>query len=117
MSRRFADAFRDAKLWYPSIELEPTLNRVLTSKQYRDRVTVLNNTFNVGCSGFAKRWERSLKPIRVSHFHRYNRTAWETHALDRNGLDEKGLAVELSDSGKAAQCQRRTARLAQTSSN
>lgn len=105
---------------------EPTLNRVLQSREYRDRVTCLNNTFNVGCSGYVKRWERSIKPIRVCHFHPYNHTAWETHALDRNGLDCKGiserlerllrkyypeLARELSSPGKTAQEHRRNARL------
>jgi hypothetical protein len=74
---------------------EPTLNRILRSHEFRDRVTVLNNTFNVGCSGYVKRWDRSIKPIRVCHFHPYNHTAWETHALDRNGLNEKGISDRL----------------------
>ncbi len=105
---------------------EPTLNRILKSKEYRDRVTNVNNTFNVGCSGYVKRWDRSVKPIRVCHFHPYNKIAWETHALDRNGLDTKGitdrlekllrkyypkLAVELCSDGKKAQKERKTKRL------
>jgi len=94
---------------------EPTLNKVLKSKEFSDRVTNLNNTYNVGCSGFVKRFNRSIKPIHVCHFHPYNRIAWETHALDRNGINEisitlrlerlirkyyKHLAVELSEDGK-----------------
>ena len=105
---------------------EPTLNRILKSKEYRGRVTCLNNTFNVGCSGYVKRWNRSIKPIRVCHFHPYNHIAWETHALDRNGLDCKGvsdrlekllrkyypkLATELCEKGKIAQKERRAKRL------
>lgn len=105
---------------------EPTLNRVLKSKEYKERVTELNNTYNVGCSGYVKRWERSIKPIRVCHFHPYNHIAWETHALDRNGLDTKGisdhlenllrkyyplLSTELSIDGKIAQKQRRDQRI------
>jgi hypothetical protein len=104
---------------------EPTLNRILKSKQYSTRVTTLNNTFNVGCSGYVKRWERSAKPIHVCHFHPNNHTAWETHALDRNGLDEKGissrlevllrqyypnLATELCEKGKLAQRERKQSR-------
>ena len=58
---------------------EPTLNRLLKRK-YKDRVTVLNNTYNVGCSGFAPRFQRSEKPIRVCHFHPYKKRAWFTHA-------------------------------------
>lgn len=107
---------------------EPTLNDVLKSKEYKKRVTILDNTFNVGCSGYVKRWDRSTKPIHVCHFHPYNNTAWETHALDRNGLDEKGisdrleniirkyypnLARELSENGKIAQKQRRELRISQ----
>ncbi len=105
---------------------EPTLNRILKSKEYKRRVTNINNTFNVGCSGYVKRWDRSIKPIRVCHFHPYNRTAWETHALDRNGIDNKGvsdrlerilrkyypdLARDLSDDGKIAQSERKEKRL------
>jgi len=106
---------------------EPTLNKILKSKKYRDRVTNVDNTYNVGCSGYVKRWARSTKPIRVCHFHPYNNIAWETHALDRNGLDIKGvsdrlenllrkyypsLAKELSSAGKIAQKERREQRLA-----
>ncbi len=106
---------------------EPTLNSILKSKEYKSRITQINNTFNVGCSGYVKRWDRSIKPIRVCHFHPYNHTAWETHALDRNGLDTKGisdrletllrkyypdLATSLSHNGKVAQQQRKAARLA-----
>ena len=105
---------------------EPTLNRIVKSKEFKNRITTLNNTFNVGCSGYVKRWNRSTKPIRVCHFHPYNRIAWETHALDRNGLDTKGisnrlenllrkyypdLATELSGKGKKAQKERRKLRL------
>jgi hypothetical protein len=105
---------------------EPTLNKILKSKEYKNRVTNVNNTFNVGCSGYVKRWNRSVKPIRVCHFHPYNKTAWETHGLDRNGLDVIGvsdrlenilrkyypdLAQELSQTGKIAQKERKEKRL------
>ncbi len=105
---------------------EPTINKVLKSKKYRDRVTTVNRTFNVGCSGYVVRWDKSIKPLRVCHFHPYNFIAWETHALDRNGLDVKGitlrlerllrkyylnLATELSDKGIRAQKERKERRL------
>ena len=94
---------------------EPILNKILKSEQYKNRVTKINRTFNLGCSGYVVRWSKSTKPIKVCHFHPYNTTAWETHALDRNGIGEKGisdrlerllrkyypdLAVELSEKGK-----------------
>jgi hypothetical protein len=110
---------------------EPTLNRILKSEEYKKRVTILNNTFNVGCSGYVKRWKRSIQPIHVCHFHPYNFIAWETHALDRNGLDTKGitdrlekllrkyypqLATELGDKGKKAQKERKEERLKEENS-
>jgi len=110
---------------------EPTLNQILKSNKYEKRVTNVNNTFNVGCSGYVKRYDRSIKPIHVCHFHPYNKTAWETHALDRNGLDTKGisdrlenllrkyypvLATELSKDGKRAQKERKEKRLQEAGS-
>jgi hypothetical protein len=65
---------------------EPTINRILRSAPYRGRVTVVNPTYNLGCSGFAERFRRSSKPIVVSHFHPTNKIAWDTHVNDRNGL-------------------------------
>lgn len=100
---------------------EPTLNTVLFSDPYKHRVTTIDNTFNVGCSGFVIRYEASTKPIAVCHFHPYNRIAWETQALDRNGLGEPNIserlrslikqyypevADELSKDGKKAQKER-----------
>ena len=75
---------------------EPTLNDLFKNK-YKDRVTVTDNTFNVGCSGFVERYMRSEKPIRVAHFHPYNRIAWETHRLDRNGIGVKAVDFRLEN--------------------
>lgn len=74
---------------------EPTLNLVLKNSKYKNRVTVLNTTYNLGCSGFVVRYNRAIKPIRVSHFHPTNRIAWETHALDRNQLGHKSISNRL----------------------
>lgn len=65
---------------------EPTINKVLKSPPYQDRVTTVENGFNVGCSGFKERCDRSEKPIKVCHFHPHNRIAWDTHVRDRNRL-------------------------------
>ena len=65
---------------------EPTLDKVLKSDEYRNRVTVLNSTWNVGCSGYVQRWYYADKPIRVVHFHPSNRIAWDTHTRNRNGI-------------------------------
>jgi hypothetical protein len=74
---------------------EPTLNRVLKNSVLKKRVTVLNETYNVGCSGFVKRAERAEKPILAAHFHPLNRIAWETHALDRNEAGIKSVSDRL----------------------
>lgn len=74
---------------------EPTLNEVFKSDKYKDRITVLNCTYNVGCSGYYERYTGSEKPVKACHFHPYNRIAWETHCLDRNGLGEKGISDRL----------------------
>ena len=73
---------------------EPTLNDLFKTK-YKDRVTVIDNTYNVGCFGFLERYMRSQKPIKVAHFHPYNRIAWETHRLDRNGIGAKTVDFRL----------------------
>jgi hypothetical protein len=72
---------------------ENVLNRVL--KKHTTRVTKLNFTYNVGCSNYRGRWGNSDKPIKVAHFHPYNRIAWETHALDRCQLGVKGISDRL----------------------
>lgn len=72
---------------------EPILNKIFKSEKYKDRVSILNSTYNVGCSGFAPRYERSFKPVRVCHFHPQNSVAWEIHGLDRDGTG--GIAVTI----------------------
>jgi len=74
---------------------EPILNEIFKSGEFSDRITVLNYTYNVGCSGYYERYTRSIKPVKACHFHPYNRIAWETHCLDRNGLGEKGISDRL----------------------
>lgn len=95
---------------------EPTLNALLKNK-YKDRVTIINNTYNVGCSGFCVRMIKAEKPIKVCHLNPTNRIAWETHNLDRNGFGIRSvsprlekllrkyftLANELSEEGKKRQ--------------
>lgn len=77
-----------------AIKEEPTLNKIL-KKECKERVTIIDNTFNVGCSGYVVRLSRSEKPLKVCHFHPYNRIAWQTHAMDRNQINEIGVTVRL----------------------
>jgi hypothetical protein len=73
---------------------EPTLDKLLRG-EYADRTTIVNPGFNVGCSGFVKRWENSIKPIPVVHFHPTNRIAWDTHYRGRNGPKYRSLSDRL----------------------
>ena len=74
---------------------EPILNQIFRSEEYKDRISLLNSTWNVGCSGFIPRFERSIKPIRVCHFHPNNGIAWEIHGLDRDGTGCIAVTVRL----------------------
>ena len=73
---------------------EPTLDKFCKKNK---RVTILNSTFNVGCSGYKPRYEKAEKPVKVCHFHPDNRIAWQTHCLDRNGLGFKGISDPLEN--------------------
>jgi len=76
---------------------EPVLNAVLKLPTYRARVTILNSTFNVGCSGFVKRYQRATKPVLVCHMHPTNRIAWDTHVNDRNEIGERAVSPRLME--------------------
>lgn len=115
---------------------EPIIQKILRGKEsnpeYKKRITTLNHTYNIGCSGYVKRWNMAEKPIKVVHFHPDNIIAWETHALDRNGLDIKGISsrleklirkywtelpTELSEKGKIAHEERKSKRIKEEKGN
>ena len=62
---------------------------------YIGRTTVLNTTYNVGSSGFFPRAHRADKPIKVCHFNPTNRIAWETHRLNRDGMNITSVSSRL----------------------
>jgi len=74
---------------------EPTINKVFKSKKFKDRVTTLDYSYNVGCSGFLERFILGEKPIKVAHFHPHRSLAWETFALDKHGIDEIPMSDRL----------------------
>lgn len=73
---------------------EPTINKLFTGT-FRRRVSILNRSYNVGCSGFVKRFYLADKPIKIVHFSPYNKIAWETHRLDRNGVGFVSISDKL----------------------
>lgn len=78
-----------------AIKEEPLLNQIFKSKDYRNRISKLDHTYNVGCSGFVPRYKRSIKPIKVCHFNPENSIAWEIHALDRDRIGEIAVTIRL----------------------
>jgi hypothetical protein len=76
---------------------EPAINRVLRKPEHAARVTTLNSTFNVGCSAYAIRYERSHLPILVSHFHPLIKSAWRTHVAGKNKIGKVSVSPRLTD--------------------
>lgn len=72
---------------------EPTINRIYKTDEFKDRVTVCDQTYNLGCSGFVPRYNRSEKPIKCCHFHPNNKIAVDTHMYDRNMLGHDKIPV------------------------
>jgi len=48
---------------------EPIIKKIFRIKQYKDRITALNQTYNVGATGFEKRYIICDKPVKVVHMH------------------------------------------------
>ncbi len=74
---------------------EPSINSVLRSAQFEQRVTILNSTFNVGCSAYDVRHARSHKPILVSHFHPMGKAGWRVHNFGDGKVSEGSVCPRL----------------------
>jgi len=74
---------------------EPTINELLKSVKFKNRVTVLNSSYNIGCSGYYPRALRAIKPIKVCHVNPFNRIGWQTHRLNRDGMDMISVSARL----------------------
>jgi hypothetical protein len=74
---------------------EPSINKVFKLDKNKERVKVVDNTFNVGCSGFKVRYEKASKPIKAVHFHPTNRIAFDTHCRDRDRVGQIAVNTRL----------------------
>ena len=72
--------------------VEAAFDGILSAPAYKHRVTVLNSTYNMGCSGFVERYLNSDKPIPVCHFCPDLRIGVKTQLLG-----QKGLNVQIVD--------------------
>lgn len=78
-----------------AMDEETAFNEVLNGSAYKQRVTVLNSTYNMGCMNFAERYVRGDKPIRVCHFHPERREHIAIHLWGRNMLHAKTVDPRL----------------------
>lgn len=76
---------------------EPAIDKILRLPAHASRVTVLNSTFNVGCSAYAERYARSEKPILVSHFHPKGGPSWRTHVWGHNKINTPSICDRLGE--------------------
>lgn len=74
---------------------EPAINRVLRKRKNADRVSIIDSTFNVGCSAYAIRLKRCTKPVLVSHFHPEGKSGWRTHVDGVNALGESSVSPRV----------------------
>lgn len=74
---------------------EATMNQVLNESAYRQRLTVLNATYNVGSTNFAARYFRSEMPVRVCHFHPDLREHLALHLWGQNALHARTVGPRL----------------------
>ena len=74
---------------------EPIIDKLFKSKTYKKRVSILNSSLNVGCSGFKERYGNGIKPIKVCHFHPNNRLAWKTFVLDKHNYGKQIITPRL----------------------
>ena len=65
---------------------EPAMNEVFRKDGYKERVTLLNDTYNVGCTGYEMRFSKADKPVKIFHFHPERRYQW---LLQRQNLSER----------------------------
>ena len=76
---------------------EPSINAVLRAPEHRARVTTLNSTYNLGCSGYDVRFQRSHQPVLVSHFHPRVGSAWRTHVAGINPAGQPSVSPRLAE--------------------
>ncbi len=67
---------------------EPVIKKVLRIKEYGDRVTRIDNSYNVGATGFEKRYRQSQKPIKAIHMHPHRGT---DHNRNMAGMNRLGV--------------------------
>ena len=76
---------------------EPPTNVVLKSEIYKDRVTIINPTYNLGCFHYDIRRKMCTHPIQVCHFHPDREIHWQKQILNSEKFKDKGITDRLEN--------------------
>jgi hypothetical protein len=74
---------------------EPIIKLVLKEDGYKQRVTQIDGSYNVGATGFEKRYNNSQKPIKAIHMHPHRGTDYKRNIAGMNRLGVKTVDNDL----------------------
>jgi len=74
---------------------EPIIKQVLRIKEYGDRVTRIDGSYNVGATGFEKRYIKSQKPIKAIHMHPHRGMDYNRNIAGMNRLGVRTVDKDL----------------------
>jgi len=73
---------------------EPIIKLIFKESKYENRITRIDGSYNVGATGFEKRYNDSQKPVKAVHMHPHRDTDYK-----RNIAGMNRLGVKTIDSG------------------
>jgi len=74
---------------------EPIIKLVFKEEEYKTRVTKIDNSYNVGATGFEKRYQKSEKPVKAIHMHPHRGTDYHRNIAGMNRLGVKTVDDNL----------------------
>jgi len=74
---------------------EPVIKLVFNESKFKDRVTRLDNSYNIGATGFEKRYVNSQRPTKAIHMHPHRSTDYNRNIAGMNRLGVKTVDTNL----------------------
>jgi len=74
---------------------EPIIKLVFKESKYKNRVTRIDGSYNVGATGFENRYNNSQKPIKAIHMHPHRGTDYNRNIAGMNRLGVKTVDSDL----------------------
>ena len=74
---------------------EPIIKLVFKEEKFKNRVTRIDGSYNVGATGFEKRYNNSQKPIKAIHMHPHRGTDYKRNIAGINRLGVKTVDSDL----------------------